>query len=460
VLLPTDTNLEERVLARTRAATTLYERHAYLVFNLALRIACDRAVAQRAAERAFLSLVSEEQPDAEVVRIAVRFALAEAPERPQPGRDGDPETTSLLAAAGGLAPAQRAALAVAGLCGLDARGVGAVLDLDEAGAATLLEASLAAFAARLATAPEAAAAAYGDWPWAPPPDELWQSVWPQLHAATEQSSRLGGGNLRALGGDSGAGGDGPPSSPAPPPRRRRRRVRLRLPRPRRRTVVLLVLLGAAGGAYASGMTPSFGGSASPPNRDHASAPVQAPGAAPAPDTTLPPAAPTDDVGDDAADVGPNPKAGAPPKPAEPLSPAELDKLRTQELSALKRYQRQEADPSLPAADRADASRRIARIERVARQRIAAAERRERAARRELARERAQNARERAARARERAADRERTRRAEQRAKEKEREAARTKAATPAPAADTEAEPQQDDGCLFNPDDGTYICPAE
>src|SRR5215213_9669314 len=154
MLLPTDTNLEERVLARTRHVTALYERHAYLVYNLALRITAERAGAQRAAGRAFLALAAEAHPDAEVVGVTVRVALAEAPDRPTPESSGDEEADRLLRAAGEVAGAQRAALAVAGLCGLDEHGVAGVMELDAAGAATLLEASLAAFAARLGTSAE------------------------------------------------------------------------------------------------------------------------------------------------------------------------------------------------------------------------------------------------------------------------------------------------------------------
>src|SRR3954454_19307054 len=111
---------------RTRSFADLYERQAYLVYNLALRICCEPGAAARAAERAFLSPA----PEHELPRTVVAIAVAEAPARPR--ADG--------AAAQGLValPApQRAALALAGLADLDAAGVAAAMGIGEDAAAEL-----------------------------------------------------------------------------------------------------------------------------------------------------------------------------------------------------------------------------------------------------------------------------------------------------------------------------------
>ncbi|HEX8084736.1 MAG TPA: hypothetical protein VF529_10640 [Solirubrobacteraceae bacterium] len=443
MLIPTDTQSTPVLPDRGRLATSLYERHAYLVYNLALRIAGERAAASRAAERTFAEIVDRRDPDAEIVGLAVSVALEEAPERPRAERDGDPEDARLLLATGGMPAVQRAALALAQLCGLDARGVGGALRLAPEGAAALIEAAQAALATRLGAPAEAAADRYASWSWATPPEELWPAVWSRLHAAEGSSSRPSGGTLRAQGG---AGGDDakPPSSPA------RGRARRGLRVPRRRTLFLLVLVAAAGGAYAAGL-PGRGGSTSESGAPGAAPQAAQPGAAqpaPAADPSDPNASP--------ADIGPNPAAGGDEPKATPLSPEELDKLRAKELEALSRYRKQESDTSLPAPRRADARRQIARIERIARRRIAAAERRERALRRELARERAARARERAASRRAAARERMKDRRRAQRAVD-EGEQQRPPAKQPAPAAGPKEDEESE--CLFNPDDGSYICPV-
>ncbi|HEV2813183.1 MAG TPA: hypothetical protein VGW10_08035, partial [Solirubrobacteraceae bacterium] len=204
--MPTETDVDALVHERTRRATSVYERHAYLVYNLALRVTCSCQAADRATERTFLTRVTRPDPDADVGATAVRGAREEAPERPPAEDAGDPDEARLLRATAALPAAQRAALALTGLCGVDERGVAATLDLGQDGAATLVEASRGALGARLGVTAQAADEAYAMWAWASPPEALWQSLWPQLHEALVQSSRSGGGTLRAQGGDSGAGG--------------------------------------------------------------------------------------------------------------------------------------------------------------------------------------------------------------------------------------------------------------
>lgn len=421
MLVPTETDPAARVHERTRLQTAAYERHAYLVYNLALRTACDRGAAAQAAERAFVTVLGRLDPDEEVVRVAVRTALEAAPEQPQLDAAGDPAAARLLRATAGLPPVQRAALALEGLCRLDAAGVAAALALTPEPAETLLRAARAGAATRLGVAPDEVPGAYAEWLWAPPPDELWRRIWPRLHAAPESADPAAAATrvVRA-------------------PRRRRR-----VPRPPRRAVLVLLLLGAAvAGGYAA-----FAGS---PSEDRSGPPAAAPVPAPAADEPAgtPPADPRDPDAS-VADIGPNPDAGGPVPKAEPLSPEALDKLRTGELKALSQYQKQQADTSLPADERAEARREIARIQRLAERRIAAAERREKALRAELARERAARRQEAAARAREQERDQARERPARPRRQERREEAP----AAPPPS-------DEESGCLFNEDDGSYVCPVE
>ncbi|HEX2085122.1 MAG TPA: hypothetical protein VHF89_05525, partial [Solirubrobacteraceae bacterium] len=124
VLVPTHTDEAARKHEQARRATSVYERHAYLVYNLALRIACERGAAERAAERAFVTVLGRPDPDAEIVATAVRVAIEESPPQPRADGAGDAEASALLRATATLPAPQRAALALGGLCGLDGRGVG------------------------------------------------------------------------------------------------------------------------------------------------------------------------------------------------------------------------------------------------------------------------------------------------------------------------------------------------
>ena len=56
----------------TKRFSAFYERHAYLVYNLSLRITCDRAVAIESARAAFLASVAAPDPDEGLVKTAVR----------------------------------------------------------------------------------------------------------------------------------------------------------------------------------------------------------------------------------------------------------------------------------------------------------------------------------------------------------------------------------------------------
>src|SRR5687768_14214743 len=95
--------------ARLEEHTSLYERRAYVAWNVALRTAMADDPAASAARRAFLAQVTD--PDEPRVPLdAARFAAEAA--GPVDSRD---IADAVLAATARLAPAQRAALALAEL---------------------------------------------------------------------------------------------------------------------------------------------------------------------------------------------------------------------------------------------------------------------------------------------------------------------------------------------------------
>jgi len=96
---------------RTRELTARYERHAYLVYNIALRTTCEEEPAALAAERAFLTAADDEA----LVGAAARAALEEAPAQPACDGAGDEQAAALLRATSALAPVERAALALTDL---------------------------------------------------------------------------------------------------------------------------------------------------------------------------------------------------------------------------------------------------------------------------------------------------------------------------------------------------------
>lgn len=397
---------------RTRELTSRYERHAYLVYNLALRITCAEAPAALAAERAFLTAADDEA----LIGAAARAALEEAPGRPPCDGAGDEQATALLRATAALPPVQRAALALTDLAEADAGEVASALAL----APGIVEGILDRARADGPSDEERAG-----WLWAHPPDELWEHTYHRFHEETERDLSRPTVVMAA--------------EPARAPRRRRRRWPLML--------ALLVAAGA-GALYGTGvgLGGGGGGSASHPRGDQAAAASAPAAAAPAP----PP--PTGDQATTPV-VAPNPKAGAPVKPAKPLTPKELDALRMRELAQVKRYAERQADDSLSARQRQAAAREVAHFQRIAQKRLEAAARREAKLRSELARERAARRREAAAR---RAAEREADAKAETHKPPPQPTPKPAAKSAPPPAQTT---PQGDDAsCLYNADDGTYICP--
>ena len=294
----------------------LYEREVFLVHTLALRITCDPAAAADAVERAFLALAAEGGVPAERAAAA---ALARA--TGAPGADG------LLAAVAQLPPALRAALALDALCEPGEVAVAAALQVPPATVEAVVERARRELADSLGVAEHEAAAAYADWEWAAPPDELW----PRVHAAVYQA-------LTAP--EAGA------VTAAAPARRRRR-----LTRPLVMAVAfgLLCALGGAAGAVWLAGTPATGGEREPAR------------------ATTAPAVPAASLPVDGA-----------------ISPQDLDQLRMDELRDLKRYARTAADQRLAPQKRREASARMRRLSERAAKRRRAVARRAAERRRELA----------------------------------------------------------------------------
>src|SRR5258705_9302282 len=102
----------------TRDFAGIYERNAYLVYNLALRITCERAIAMAATERAFLEHVGQSEDAAALARAVVSHALADTRPRPRPSGAGGVEEEAMLAGtARALDVRERALLALTALTG-------------------------------------------------------------------------------------------------------------------------------------------------------------------------------------------------------------------------------------------------------------------------------------------------------------------------------------------------------
>ena len=182
---------------RVRELTGLYERHAYLIYNLALRTTCEREAAIQAAQRGFLDEAVRGGEEARLVAATIAVSLAEARGRPDPHGAGDPEAEAMLAAVASLEPAERAALALHSLAGSGPREVGQTIGIGEPAALELLERAHQRFAEALGVAEEEAERRTAEWLWAPPPEELWEETYPQLHRVLERGG--GGSGRRAHG---------------------------------------------------------------------------------------------------------------------------------------------------------------------------------------------------------------------------------------------------------------------
>jgi hypothetical protein len=360
--------LQERI----RAFTSFYEQHAYLAYNLALRIACEPESAMRAVGRGFLSQVSERPVG--LVPATVNAALKDAPSKPTPAGGGDAEAERMLAAVAELAAPERAALALADLADAGPDAIGAALGLDADQASKLLHRGREGFAARLGLPRAQADEAARDWLWAAPPNEIWEELYPRFHSTAERQVRRGHAeDTLALG----VGGPSEEGVELAPVRRRRRPGaavvggRFRWSRRTRWELILpAAALVALGGAAATRLADreTRGGEGVP-----SSAPFDGGG--------VPGAAGSGASGTEGAGTR---------KSRQPLTPEQLDKLRLRELEQLSRYTRRQANRRLSTDDRAAAERGIRALRRAAERRLRAQQRREDVLREQLARERARS----------------------------------------------------------------------
>lgn len=424
---------EEQAAAFTR----LYEARAYLIYNVALRITCERKTAMSAAETAFLRQAEPGADEAALLPATVSAALGHAARKPKPNGVGEAELP-LLRAAATLAPPERAVLALAVMADVATDELGAVLDVGAEQGAQLLERALAGFGEAAGLDAGAVYDAYVEWGWAEPPAELWERVYPQFRRAAERAVATSADEATQI---------------SKPERAKRRGARLRAGW--RRLLVAFV----ATGATAAGLIAILG--PSQPDAGVAS-PTAVSAAAPASVANVPASEP--------AAIPEASSQGEPQDPVEavkskfhkPLTPQELDQLRLKELEALRNYQRRETDKRLTEAQRNYAANKVAAI-------------------RALARERAQVQRDakRVAR-RERALERERARMEAQRRREAQQKAHQeqgsTQTAQPRPqpqqsssgsqggksSGDNGDSPptstQAEETCVQDQDTGAYICP--
>src|SRR3954452_14721443 len=116
--------VDERVAAFTR----LYEARAYLAYNLALRITCERKTALVAAETAFLRQAEAGADETTLLAAVVSAALGNATRKPKPNGAGEQELP-LLRAVAALAGPERAVLALAVMVDMPTDEIGAMLDV-------------------------------------------------------------------------------------------------------------------------------------------------------------------------------------------------------------------------------------------------------------------------------------------------------------------------------------------
>ncbi|MDX6651016.1 MAG: hypothetical protein QOJ97_2967 [Solirubrobacteraceae bacterium] len=426
---PAQEGISAPLQERVRAFTAFYEQHAYLAYNLALRITCSPEAAGSAVQRGFLRQV-EDRP-AGLVAATAEAALQEAPAAPDVSAAGDPDAQTLLAAISKLAPAERAALALADLAHAGPDGIGEALGVPREQAANLLERSREAFATALGLSRTQGDEAARDWMWAAPPGEIWEELYPRFHRTVERRLRRGSVDEHTLilKPESAA-------APASAGRAAKRRLKRRSRKPSRRrwsrrprwSIVLpAALLLLAGGAGAATQLTGAGATGN--------SPAVSDQAAGSPGST------------DPVPTGPATGSDGSVTPHKPLTAALLDKLRLRELRQLGIYGRRQADASLPARQRLAASRRIAALERAAQQRLLAQQKRDAALRDRQARQRAQT----------QAPPPPPSSSAPQRpaSPSPRTQTPQNQSTTPAPPANRQ---EADKNCLMDENTGQYICP--
>lgn len=363
-----DGEVSARLQERIRAFTSFYEEHAYLAYNLALRIVCVPELAMSAVQAGFLAQL-QDRP-AGLVAAVVDEALHEASSDVDPSGAGDVEAQRLMSAIAALAPAERAAVALADLTQAGPEAIAPTLDLEPDSASKLLHRAREGFAARLGLPRAEADQACRDWMWAVPPNAIWEELYPRFHQGTERHLRKGiGETTLVLGPDA----QGAPTPARRPRSQRRRRLPWRIDR-RSRSRRATILVGAAVLALAGVAVARLGTHGG--TGGHRASSSQGP--------TLPASTATGNESGPASSV---PGAG-PIQPHKPLTPAELDKLRLRELRQLNRFTKRQANNRLSPAQRNDAARGIAGLQHAADHRLNAELRREQVLRDQLARERA------------------------------------------------------------------------
>ena len=365
-----EASLSAQLQERVRGFTSFYEQHAYLAYNLALRVTGASQPAMHATQRGFLRELAGSEDG--LVASTVQAALEEARAEPDPSEAGDAEAQRLLSAMAALAPAERAAVAVADLAHGGPETIADVLGIPAEQATKLLHRGREGLAERLGVSRAAADRATGDWMWAAPPNEIWEATYAEFHRAVERELRDQSVEATIVRPAADAGGSSSRRTARSPRRPRRKRdwlAPLRWLRRRSWSVVvpLVALLAIGGVAAAMQLT---GGSTDPQDDVPASS---VSGAVPTPE-------PSESATGDKS-----------PKPRR-LTPELLDKLRLRELKLLNKYAKRQTDLSLPARQRRAAARRVAELRREAQLRLRAERRREAAIRQQQEREARQRAR--------------------------------------------------------------------
>lgn len=312
----------------TRDFAKLYEKNAYLVYNLALRITCEEEIAKKATERAFMAKATPPELEADMAQAVLPEALRRAPEEPKSGGEDE-----MLAAVASLPPRQRAALALYALGSAGPPEIAKALDIGKDEANELLAKAREGLGAKLSKSAAEADAAYREWTWAQPPTGMWEALYHGFYSAFQA-------HVRGVPSKRSGGERGRLKRAAEATVGRRRGVR-RL----RWAIVPLLVLAGAGIAVSRYVDDGQNAGAGPGYEDFVYG---------------------------SGDEGSKGKDGD--KPYKPLTPEALDKLRLQELEQLKAYQKKQGDKQLSTAQRQQASAGAREIEQIARQRLAAEER--------------------------------------------------------------------------------------
>jgi hypothetical protein len=403
-----------------RAFTALYEGAAYVVYNIALRITCEREAAMQTAERAFLAQVDHENDQVRLIASTARVALSLASEHPEAHGAGDEECEALLALNAQLPPLERAVLALGALIEADDETIAQLLGITDDAVGRLIEQATARFAELRGTSPEETAAAIDGWLLAEPPPALWETIYPAFHRRVEAQLET-----RPAVAETAAA---KPAEPASAPSERKPRASRARVRARGIAWTVAVLAVLAGGGYAAAAALTGGGS------DGAQSTA---GQRP-----LPPGV----TGGDGS-----------------MSPAELDRLRQREIQAqaggaAEHGGRPSTGPRVPSKAKRNALLRRAKAnQRLAKQQEA---KRERA----IARQRQKAASHATPATPPPTPSKPRTSTAPTTTSGATGNSPTTSTSTTPPSSTTSSgdgaptSSQADQKCLFNPDTGTYVCP--